>query len=83
MNKIKYKNKSDLILYDIHGIFFYDYDRYMYYFDLDEEKDYYSIFGEFYYCGLVIDAQLLLEEKKMNEILKIISPEINIVRNDI
>ncbi len=76
MEKIEYKNKSDLILYEIQGMFIYDFDEYMYYSELKENETYYCLFGEFYYCGLIIDSWLLLTEKEVNKIIEIISPSI-------
>jgi len=44
-----------------------------------EEEAYHRLFGAFYYCGLVLEGQLVVSEKQFNDIVEPLTLEINTV----
>lgn len=66
--KIEYKKQAPIHIWTFDCIEKYNKESEGYYSDLDFDTDYYKIYGEFFYCGLVVDGILFLTESELNEI---------------
>lgn len=64
-----YKSESSLIFLSIHAIHLAFETVYG---GMDEEVTYHSIQGEFMYCGLLTDGQVLVREEDMDEVLPLL-----------
>ena len=79
--KIKYKEWCSISIWSLDRIEKYVKEKDGDYSDLDFETTYYKIFGEFYYCGLVLDGVLFLTEQDLLEIVCKTDSSFNILKS--
>ena len=72
-NKLKFKPKDKIIIYNIHGVELNVIPENFGLSDPDSKQNYHRLFGEYFYCGLLLDGQLISSEKDFNSIINSLS----------